>query len=305
MSKILVTGGAGFIGSHLVDKLVDLGHSILVLDNLSNGKKENINPKAEFHQVDICDFQTMNLYFKDVDYVFHLAALPRVLISIEDPIGTSKANIMGTINVFEASKQNNVKRVINTSSSSVYGNQDKLPLKEDMAPKPINPYGLQKWVGERFAKLYTEVYSLPVVSIRPFNVYGPRIDAGSDYSLALGRFLKQKSLGNPLPINGDGEQTRGYCYVGDLVNAFILAMQSEKVKGGEVINAGSDKAYSINFLADLIGGEKVYGPERAGDIRHTQADVSLAKELLDWTPEMDFAEGVEITKKWFSEQNKF
>lgn len=297
--KVLVTGGAGFIGSHLVDKLVELGHSVLVLDNLSNGKKENINLKAEFHKVDICDFETMNLYFKGIDYVFHLAALPRVLISVEDPIGTSKTNIMGTINVFEASKQNNIKRVINTSSSSVYGNQDKLPLKEDMAPKPINPYGLQKWVGEQFAKLYTNTYGLPVVSIRPFNVYGPRIDAGSDYSLVLGRFLKQKSLGEPLPINGDGEQTRGYCYVGDLVNAFILAMQSSKVKGGEVINAGSDKAYSINFLAGLIGGEKVYGPERAGDIRHTQADVSLAKELLDWEPKMDFTEGVELTKKWF------
>ena len=301
--KILVTGGAGFIGSHLVDKLIELGHSVLVLDNLSNGKKENINSKAEFHQVDICDFKTMNLYFKDIDFVFHLAALPRVLISIEDPIGTSSVNIMGAINVFEASKQNKVKRVINTSSSSVYGNQDKLPLKEDMVPKPINPYGVQKWVGERFAKLYTETYSLPVVSIRPFNVYGPRIDANSDYSLALGRFLKERSLGRPLPINGDGEQTRGYCYVGDLVNAFILAMQSQKIKGGEVINAGSDKAYSINFLADLIGGEKIYGPERPGDIRHTQADVSLAKELLGWEPKMDFVEGVKQTIEWFENNN--
>ncbi len=275
----------------------------MVLDNLSNGKKENINSKAEFHQVDICDFKTMNLYFKDIDFVFHLAALPRVLISIEDPIGTSSVNIMGAINVFEASKQNKVKRVINTSSSSVYGNQDKLPLKEDMVPKPINPYGVQKWVGERFAKLYTETYSLPVVSIRPFNVYGPRIDANSDYSLALGRFLKERSLGRPLPINGDGEQTRGYCYVGDLVNAFILAMQSQKIKGGEVINAGSDKAYSINFLADLIGGEKIYGPERPGDIRHTQADVSLAKELLGWEPKMDFVEGVKQTIEWFENNN--
>ena len=303
MSKILVTGGAGFIGSHLVDKLVELGHYVLVMDNLSNGKKENINPKAEFHQVDICDFQTMNLYFKGIDYVFHLAALPRVLISVEDPIGTSKTNIMGTINVFEASRQNNVKRVINTSSSSVYGNQDKLPLKEDMTPNPISPYGLQKWVGEKFAKLYTEIYNLPVVSIRPFNVYGTRIDIDSDYSLVLGRFLKQKSLGKPLPINGDGEQTRGYCYVDDLVNAFVLAMESQKIRGGEVINTGSDKAYSINFLADLIGGEKAYGPERPGDICHTQADVSLAKELLGWEPKMDFTEGVEITKKWFEKTN--
>ncbi|MDD5738595.1 MAG: NAD-dependent epimerase/dehydratase family protein [Candidatus Pacebacteria bacterium] len=302
--KVLVTGGAGFIGSHLVDKLVELGHSVLVLDNLSNGKKENINPKAEFHQVDICDFEIMCLYFKDIDYVFHLAALPRIPFSIQNPIGTSNVNIMGTINVFEAAKQNKVKRVISTSSSSVYGNQDKLPLKEDMALNPISPYGLQKWVGEQFAKLYTEIYNLPVVSIRPFNVYGPRLDVESDYSLALGRFLKLKSLNKPLTINGDGEQTRGYCYVEDLVEAFILAMQSQKVKGGEVINAGSNKAYSINFLADLIGGEKVYGPERQGDIRHTQADVSLAKELLDWEPKMDFTEGVKKTIEWFNEQTK-
>ncbi len=303
MSKILVTGGAGFIGSHLVDKLVGLGHSVLVLDNLVNGKKENVNPKAELHIVDICDFETMNLYFKDVDFVFHLAALPRIPLSIQDPIGTSNVNIMGTINVFEASKQNNVKRVVSTSSSSVYGNQDKLPLKEDMTPNPISPYGLQKWVGEKWAKIYSEIYNLPVVSIRPFNVYGPRIDANSDYSLALGRFLKLKSTGQPLQINGDGEQTRGYCYVGDLVEAFVLAMESQKIKGGEVINAGSDKAYTINYLADLVGGEKVYGPERAGDIRHTKADVSLAKELLGWEPKMDFKQGVQETIEWFETQN--
>lgn len=303
MSKILVTGGAGFIGSHLVDKLVELGHSVLVLDNLVNGKKENVNKGAELHIVDICDFETMQLYFQDIDYVFHLAALPRVLISVEDPIGTSKTNIMGAINVFEASKRAGVKRVINTSSSAVYGNQDKLPLKEDMIPNPASPYGLQKWVGEKFAKIYSELYALPVVSIRPFNVYGTRIDINSDYSLVLGRFLKLKSLGKPLTIDGDGEQTRGYCYVADLVDAFVLAMQSQKIKGGEVINAGSDKAYSINYLADLIGGEKVYGPVRSGDIRHTQADVSLAKELLGWTPKTEFTDGVRRTIEWFESQS--
>ncbi len=300
--KVLVTGGAGFIGSHLVDKLVELGHEVLVMDNLVSGKKENVNSKSEFHQIDICDFETMRPYFKGADFVFHLAALPRVPLSIEDPIGTSKVNITGTINVFEAAKQNGVKRVINTSSSSVYGNQKTLPLKEDMIPSPISPYGLQKWVGEQFAKIYSELYGLPVVSLRPFNVYGPRVDANSGYSLALGKFLKQKSQGKPLTIFGDGEQTRGYCYVGDLVRAFILAMQSEKIKGGEVINAGSDKSYTVNFLADLIGKEKTYGPERLGDIRHTQADVSKAKDLLGWTPEMDFVEGVKETIKWFENQ---
>jgi len=303
MNKVLVTGGAGFIGSHLVDKLVDLGHRVLVLDNLVNGKKENINSRAEFHQIDICDFMDMSLYFKDIDFVFHLAALPRVPLSIEDPIGTSKTNVMGTINVFEASRQAGVKRVISTSSSAVYGNQDTLPLKEDMLPKPISPYGLQKWQGEQWAKIYTNLYNLPIVSIRPFNVYGPRIDVNSDYSLVLGKFLKLRSQGKPLTIHGDGEQTRGYCYVADLVEAFVLAMQSQKIKGGEVINGGSDKAYTINYLADLIGGEKVFEPARSGDVRHTKADVSLAKELLGWEPKMDFDQGVEITKKWFENQS--
>ncbi|MCL5010737.1 MAG: NAD-dependent epimerase/dehydratase family protein [Patescibacteria group bacterium] len=302
-AKILVTGGAGFIGSHLVEKLVELGHDVLVIDNLSTGKKENVHPEAELHQVDICDFETLSLYFKGVDFVFHLAALPRVLVSVQDPLTTSKVNILGAINVFEASRQNSVKRVVNTSSSSVYGNQKTLPLKEDMVPNPLSPYAAQKLAGEYFAKLYAQLYSLPVVSLRPFNVYGPRIDVNSEYSLALGRFLKLKSQNKPLTIEGDGEQTRGYCFVGDLVRAFVLAMESQKVKGGEVINAGSDKAYSINYLADLIGKEKVYGPARQGDVRHTKADVSLAKELLGWEPEKDLAEGVEITKKWFEKNN--
>ncbi|MDD5433189.1 MAG: NAD-dependent epimerase/dehydratase family protein [Candidatus Pacebacteria bacterium] len=302
MSKVLVTGGAGFIGSHLVDKLVEMGHHVLVLDNLVNGKREKVNPKAEFHQIDICDFETMSLYFKDIDYVFHLAALPRVPLSIEDPVGTSKVNISGTINVLEAGKRTGVKRVINTSSSAVYGNQDKQPLQENMTPNPISPYGLQKWVGEKFSKIYSELYGLPVVSVRPFNVFGPGIDVDSGYSSVLGRFLKLNSQNKPLTIDGDGEQTRGYCFVVDLVEAFILAMGSQKIKGGEVINAGSDKAYSINYLAGLIGGEKIYGPERPGDIRHTKADISNAKELLGWEPKMSFDEGVKRTIEWFENE---
>lgn len=303
MAKVIVTGGAGFIGSHLTDALIEQGHDVLVIDNLSTGKRENINKKAKFIEADICDLEAIKPYFQGVDFVFHLAALPRVLISVENPILTSNINIIGTINVFEASRKAKVKRVINTSSSSVYGNQDKLPLQEDMSPNPVSPYGLQKWVGERFAKIYSEMYHLPVVSIRPFNVYGARIDIASDYSLVLGVFLKQKQEGKPLTIHGDGEQTRGYCFIVDLVKAFILASQSDKIKGGEIINIGSEKAYSINYLADLIGGEKVYGPERPGDVRHTQADVSKARELLGWQPETDFNQGVEIVKKWF--ENNF
>jgi len=304
MFNILVTGGAGFIGSHLVDKLVVLGHRVLVLDNLSSGKKENVNAQAEFHYIDICDFETMQIYFKDIDFVFHLAAIPRVPLSIEDPLGTSKVNIMGTLNVLEASRQNKVKRVINTSSSSVYGNQKTLPLKEDMTPGPVSPYGLQKLIGEQFAKLYTELYDLSVVSLRPFNVYGPRIDINSEYSLVLGKFLKQKSEGKPFTIYGDGEQSRAFCYVDDVVNAFVLAMQSVNIEGAQVINVGSDKSYTINFLADLIGGEKVYAPARVGDVRHTQADITKAKELLGWAPQTDFVQGVRRTMEWFNKQIK-
>lgn len=302
MSKIIVTGGAGFIGSHLVDALIEQGQSVLVIDNLSTGRKENLNSKAQFVQADICDFEKIKPLFSGADFVFHLAAIPRVLVSVEDPLGTSKANIMGTLNVFEASLQAGVKRVVNTSSSSVYGNQKTLPLREDMIPNPVSPYGLQKWVGEKFAQMYVDLYGLKVVSIRPFNVYGPRVDFNSEYSLVLGRFLKLKSEGKPLSIHGDGEQTRGYCFVSDLVRAFTRAIQSEKIKGGEVINAGSNMAYSINHLADLIGGEKVYEPPRPGDIRHTKADISLAQELLGWQPEVEFDQGVETVKKWFEQQ---
>jgi len=297
--KVLVTGGAGFIGSHLVDKLIEKGHKVIVLDNLSTGKKENLNPEAEFYNLDICDFAKIRPLFKEVDFVFHLAAIPRVPISVKDPIGTSKVNILGTINVFKAALDGGVKRVVFASSSSVYGEQKELPLRESMIPNPISPYGLQKLVGEQFAKLFTKLYKLPIVCLRYFNVYGPRVDFDSDYSLVIGKFLKQRAEGKPLTIYGDGEQTRGFCFVDDVVEANILAMESEKLKGGEVLNIGSEKSHSINYLAEIIGGEKVYLPPRKGDPLHTKADITLAKKLLGWEPKISFEEGIKITQKWF------
>jgi UDP-glucose 4-epimerase len=301
MAKILITGGAGFIGSHLVDALIEKGHQVLVIDNLSTGKRENLNKKAKFYNFDICDFKKIKPLFKNIDFVFHLAALPRLLLSIEDPIRTSEVNIMGTINVFKAASDAKVKRVIFASSSSVYGEQKELPLREEMEPKPISPYGLQKLVGEKFAKLFTKLYGIPIVSLRYFNVYGPRIDFNSDYSLVIGKFLKQKKDGKPLTIFDDGEQTRAFCYVDDVVEATIKAAESEKIKGGEVINIGSEKSYSINYLAKLIGGEIQYFPPRPGDVRHTKADITLANKLLDWQPKVDFEEGIRRTKKWFED----
>jgi len=297
--KIIVTGGAGFIGSHLTDKLIEQGHDVVVIDNLSTGKKGNLNPEADFHNLDICDFDKIKPIFKDIDYIFHLAAIPRVLISVEDPVGTSKVNILGTINIFKAATNTKVKRIIFASSSSVYGDQEKLPLKEDMIPDPISPYALQKLAGEQFAKLFSKLYKVPIISLRYFNVYGSRIDFGSDYSLVIGKFLKQKTESKPLTIYGDGEQTRGFCYVDDVVRANIKAMESEKLKGGEVINISSGESYSVNYLAKLIGGEVQYLPPRPGDVLHTKADISLAKDLLDWEPRVSFEEGFKKVQKWF------
>ncbi|MCD6528506.1 SDR family oxidoreductase [bacterium] len=300
--RILVTGGAGFIGSHLVDRLIKENHKVVVIDNLTTGKKENVNSQANFHNLDICDFDKIKPLFENIDFVFHLAAIPRVPISVEDPVGTSKVNILGTVNVFKAAIEAKVKRVIFASSSSVYGNQEKLPFKEDMEPNPISPYALQKLVGEQFAKLFTKLYGLPIISLRYFNIYGPRVDFDSDYSLVIGKFLKQKAEGKPLTIFGDGEQTRGFCYVDDVVEANIKAMKSEKLKGGEVINISSRESYSINYLADLIGGKKQYLPPRKGDVRHTKADITLAKNLLNWQPKVPFEEGLKKVKEWFDSQ---
>ncbi len=302
--KYIVTGGAGFIGSNLVDRLVEQGHSVVVIDNLSTGKKENINPKVDFHQMDICDFNIINPVFEGVDCVFHLAAIPRVPLSIEDPVGTSHVNILGAINVFKAAIDNKVKRVIFASSSSVYGNQPKLPLEEKMIPNPISPYGLQKLVGEQVAKMFSDIYGIQIVCLRYFNVYGPRIDFDSDYSLVLGKFLRLRAQNKPLTIFGDGEQTRGFCFVGDVVDANIKAAESKKIKGGDVINIGQEKSHSIKSLAEMVGGEIQYLSARAGDPRHTQADISLAKELLSWEPKVEFKDGVEMAKKWFQEKYK-
>ncbi len=299
MAKYLVTGGAGFIGSHLVDRLIEQNNEVVVIDNLSTGKKENLNPKADFHQLDICDFEKIKPLFEALDYIFHLAAIPRVPLSIEDPIGTSEVNIMGTINVFKAAAEAQVKRIVFASSSSVYGDQKEFPLKEDMIPNPLSPYAMQKLVGEQAAKLFGNLYSTPIISLRYFNVYGPGIDFNSDYSLVLGKFLRLRSQNKPLTIYGDGEQTRGFCYVDDVTEVNIKAMESKNIKGGEVINIGQEKSYSVNYLSKLIGGEVQHLPARIGYVRHTQADISLARELLGWQPKIDFGAGVQKTKEWF------
>jgi UDP-glucose 4-epimerase len=287
-----VTGGAGFIGSNLVDKLIDEGHKVFVIDNLLSGKKENINRKAIFYKADICHLDKISPLFKGVDYVFHLAANPKVVFSVENPIESNQINVDGTLNVLYASYKNKVKRLIFASSAAVYGNIKKLPLKENMTPKPISPYGLHKLIGEYYCKLFSNLYNLETVCLRYFNVYGPRMDPNGPYALVIGKFLKLRKENRPLTIYGDGKQTRDFVYVDDVIKANILAMKSKKVGSGEVINICSGRNYSINYIAKLIGGKKIYLPARKGEMKHTLGDNSLAKKLLGWKPEISLEEGV-------------
>ena len=291
--KILVTGGAGFIGSNLVDKLIDEGCKVFVIDKLSTGKKENLNKKAIFYKADICHLDKILPLFKGIDYVFHLAANPRVIFSVENPIESHKVNVDGTLNVLYASYKNRVKRLIFASSAAVYGDIKELPLKENMTPKPISPYGLHKLIGENYCKLFSNLYNLETVCLRYFNVYGPRMDPNGPYALVISKFLKLKKENKPLTIYGDGKQTRDFIYVDDVVKANILAMKSKKVGKGEVINICSGKSYSINYIAKLIGGKKIYLPARKGEMKHTLGDNSLAKRLLGWKPKISLEEGIE------------
>lgn len=302
MKTVAVTGGAGFIGSHLVDRLIREDYRVIILDNLSSGKKEYIHPDAAFLEKDIRDSDLQEVFQREqVEGVFHLAAIPRVPISVEDPVGTAHVNILGTLNVYKAAFDVGVRRIVFASSSSVYGNQEKLPLQEDMESRPTSPYGLQKLVGEQFSRLFTDLYQFPIVSLRYFNVYGPRIDDASDYGLVIGKFLSQRANNQPLTIFGDGEQTRSFCYVEDVVEANIRAMFSSKLQGGEVLNVGSEQSHSVNELASLIGGEVAHLPPRAGDVRHTSADISYIKKLLGWEPQYTLEQGLQETVQWFTE----
>jgi len=297
MAKILISGGAGFIGSHLVDALIEKGHEVLVIDNLSTGKKENLNPKAKFFNLDLRDFEKIKPIFEGVDFVFHLAALPRVPLSVARPRETNEINITATLNALVAAKDAKVKRFIYSSSSSVYGTGNDLPLEENMTASPISPYALQKYVGELYCRIFSsDLYNLPTVSLRYFNVYGLRQPEEGSYVPVIGLFLTQKKKGLPLTITEDGKQTRDFTHVSDVVNANILAMESDRVGRGEAINIGAGENCTVNKIAELIGGETKYIPARPGDIRDTLADISLAKELLGWEPKITLEQGVKELK---------
>lgn len=292
MAKCLVTGGAGFIGSNLVDALIGEGHEVLIIDNLSTGKRENINPKAKFLEADLREFDKVRPIFQGVDFVFHEAALPRIPLSIEKPKESNDINIGGTLNALIASKAAGVKRFIYAASSSALGSNDKIPMREDGQCYPLNPYALQKYVGEIYCRIFFEIYGLPTVSLRYFNVYGPRQPREGSYVPVVGIFLTQKAAGQSLTITGDGEQTRDFTHVSDVVRANILAMGSEKAGKGEVINVGAGHNHSINEIAEMVGGETVHVSARPGEMQNTLADISKAKELLGWQPEIRLEDGI-------------
>ena len=294
--KIIVTGGAGFIGSHIVDALILDGHEVHIVDDMSAGKMENVNAKATLHKVDIRDKAQLVPIFAGASYVFHEAAVPRVQYSIDNPLETHDVNVNGLLCVLEACRVNNVGRLIFASSASIYGEPDVLPTREDMPTNPMSPYASHKYIGEVYLKLYAKIYNLETVCLRYFNVYGPRFDPDGAYPLVIGYFLKRMKEGKTLTITGDGTQTRDFVHVHDVAAANLLAMTGDKVGSGEVINIGGGTRYSMNYVAELLGGKVEYIPARL-EPHDTEADISRAKELLGWAPEVKFEEGIKELKK--------
>ncbi len=295
--KAVVTGGAGFIGSHMVDLLVSKGYEVTVIDNLINGRLDNIEHhkgKIKFVQVDIGDYDAdLEGYFENVDFVFHYAALADIVPSINNPIKYHRANVDGTINVLEAAKKSkNLKKFVYAASSSCYGIPDVYPTPEDTPIAPEYPYAHTKRVGEEYVMHWAQLYDMPVVSMRFFNVYGVRHRTSGAYGAVFGVFLAQLLHDKPLTIVGDGEQTRDFTYVTDIVEACYMASQSEV--SGEIFNVGSDNTYSINYLVDLLGGERVYIPKRPGEPDVTYADISKIKKILGWRPKVSFEDGVKM-----------
>lgn len=292
IKKCLVTGGAGFIGSHLVDRLIKDGCSVTIIDNLSTGYKRNLNSRAKFIRADIKKLSQIKKHFSGQEFVFHLAAIPRIQPSIKDPFLTNDNNITGTLNVLFASSKAGVKRVIYSASSSCYGTNNP-PLREDDKPHCLNPYAVSKYTGEIYCKLFSELYGLDTINLRYFNVYGQRMDNQGDYSTVIAIFLRQKKRGEPLTIVGDGRQKRDFTYVDDVVEANIKAMEYKKKFKGEIINIGTRENYSINQLAKIIGGKNVHIPMRPGEAKSTLADNSKAWKILEWRPKVKLEEGIQ------------
>ncbi len=301
MSKYLITGGAGFIGTNLIKQLLSDGHTAISFDNYAAGKMpERFQAGAEYIEGDIRNLDKLKKACQGVDGIFHLAALPRVLFSVEHPEETHDVNVNGTFNVLLAARDSGVKRVVFSTSSAAYGNQETYPVKEDGVPKiPLSPYALHKLIGEQYCRLFSQLYGVQTVATCFFNVYGPYFDPEGAYALVIGRFLKLKKDGQPLTVRGDGSMSRDYTHVSDVVRGLFLAMTKDTVGHGEVINLGYGEPHSVNKVAELIGGEVVFVPELAGEVRLTHADNSKAKRLLGWEPTISLQDGIAQMKKGY------
>ena len=297
--KCLVTGGCGFIGSTLVDALIEADHEVVVIDNLETGNATNVNSAASLCILDIShqvNYQELREHMLGVDTVFHLAALARVQPSIKQPDRFNKTNVNGTLHVLMAARDAKVRRVVYSASSSAYGDATVFPTPENHPTDPLSPYGLQKLIGEQYCKVFHHCYGLETVSLRYFNVYGERQSLDGAYKLVMGIFADQRLRQQPLTITGDGEQRRDFTYVGDVVRANILAARSKLVGAGESINIGNGSNRSVNQIADLIGGPREYIDSRL-EPKQTLADITKANELLDWTPTMTVEEWLPQYKK--------
>jgi nucleoside-diphosphate-sugar epimerase len=312
MASYLVTGGAGFIGSHLVEELLRRGQKVRVLDNFSTGKRENLHglmDQIELIEGDIRSYHIVREAVQGIDFVLHQGALPSVPRSINDPITTNEVNVGGTLNVLDASKDAGVKRVVYASSSSVYGPDPELPVREDMTPQPVSPYAVAKLTGEKYCHVFSRVYGLETVALRYFNIFGPRQDPNTQYSAFIPKFVVGIMNGQSLTIDGDGEQAKDFTYVSNVVEANLLALEAEGVSG-EVFNVGCGQSTSVNEVVGHIRqisnsqGEISYGPSRTGDVPRSMADISKAREKLGYKPQVLLREGLEHVALWFCKGDK-
>jgi UDP-glucose 4-epimerase len=295
MPRAVVTGGAGFIGSHMVDLLVARGYSVVVIDNLATGRAENLaqhrrEPRVEFHEIDMCTVTADSRLFKGADHVFHFGGIGDIVPSIERPLEYMRANVNGTLAVLEASRHAGVRKFVYAASSSCYGMATELPTTEQAPIRPEYPYALSKYLGESAALHWGQVYRLPVISIRMFNVYGPRVRTTGAYGAVFGVFLAQKLHGKPFTVVGDGSQRRDFVYVTDVARAYLMAAESEE--SGQVFNLGAGDPQTINRLIELMGGDVVHVPKRPGEPDCTWADVGRIRRALGWKPEVSFPDGV-------------
>lgn len=308
MSIYLVTGGAGFIGSNIASALLERGEKVRVIDDLSTGKYENIERQMgdfEFIEGDICEFAIVEKAVNGVDYVLHQAALPSVPRSIKDPLASNKVNVEGTLNLLVAARDAKVKKLVLASSSSVYGNTPTLPKHEEMPPQPLSPYATSKLTAEKYAMNFHQIYGLPTIALRYFNVFGPRQDPSSHYAAVIPKFIKAMLANEPPVVYGDGEQSRDFTFIENVVEANLLACHSEAA--GLYMNTACGERYTLNLLLTTlekimgVNAKQKYEPARVGDVKHSHASIELAQKCIGYKPKVSFEDGLKKTVIWYKE----